>query len=190
MERVVIVDDEMLTRLYLREILESNDFDVVGEAGDGLDAVTVCRKLHPDFIILDINMPVMNGLEAARIITNEKLAGFVMLLTAYRDREITEKISSLDVMGYLVKPVDEYSLIPAIRIALNKYHQLAHIEQEYAKTKEALDGRKYLDRAKGMIMDTQHLSEHDAYAYLRKLAMDKGLSLTELSRLLLQAHNE
>ena len=147
-------------------------------------------QLHPDFIILDINMPVMNGLEAARIITNEKLAGFVMLLTAYRDREITEKISSLDVMGYLVKPVDEYSLIPAIRIALNKYHQLAHIEQEYAKTKEALDGRKYLDRAKGMIMETQHLSEHDAYAYLRKLAMDKGLSLTELSRLLLQAHNE
>ena len=114
--RAVIADDEVLIRMYIREILENNGYEVAGEAEDGMDAVTVCREQRPDFVIMDINMPVMTGLEAARVIREESLAGFVVVLTAYRDKEIAEQAVDLDVMGYVVKPVDEDTLIPAVRI--------------------------------------------------------------------------
>ena len=110
MYKVVIADDEVLIRMYIREILENNGFEVVGEAEDGLDAITVCKQKHPDFVIMDVNMPVMTGLEAARVIHEDKLAGFVMILTAYRDKEIADQAVDMDVMGYIVKPVDEEML--------------------------------------------------------------------------------
>ena len=153
MYKVVIADDEVLIRMYIREILENNGFEVVGEAEDGLDAITVCKQKHPDFVIMDVNMPVMTGLEAARVI-------------------------------------HEDTLMPAVKIALNNYRQWEEMKREFSRTREALDDRKYLDRAKGMIMDQRQMSEQDAYAYLRHLSMDKGISMTELAKMLLKAYEK
>ena len=171
-----------------REILENNGFEVVGEAEDGLDAITVCKQKHPDFVIMDISMPILNGLEASKVINEEKLAGFIIVLTAYRDKEIAKQAVDMDVMGYVVKPVDETALIPAIEIALHKYEQIKKMEKEVGKTKEALDDRKYVDRAKGMLMDRRKITEKEAYVYIRKLAMDKGHSMVEISKMLLKAY--
>lgn len=188
--RAVIADDEVLIRMYIREILENNGYEIAGEAEDGMDAVTVCREQRPDFVIMDINMPVMTGLEAARVIREESLAGFVVVLTAYRDKEIAEQAVDLDVMGYVVKPVDEDTLIPAVRIAEKKYLQLEKIRQEYNKTKETLSDRKYVDRAKGLIMERRNMTEKEAFSYIRKLSMDKGKTMAETAKILLKAYGE
>lgn len=188
--RAVIADDEVLIRMYIREILENNGYEIAGEAEDGMDAVTVCREQRPDFVIMDINMPVMTGLEAARVIREESLAGFVVVLTAYRDKEIAEQAVDLDVMGYVVKPVDEDTLIPAVRIAEKKYLQLEEIRQEYNKTKETLCDRKYVDRAKGLIMERRNMTEKEAFSYIRKLSMDKGKTMAETAKILLKAYGE
>lgn len=188
MYRVVIVDDEVLIRMYIREILESNGYEVVGEAEDGLEAICTCREQKPDFVIMDISMPILNGLEAAKVINEEKLAGFIIVLTAYRDKDIAKKAVDIDVMGYVVKPVDEDALIPAIEIAMNKYQQMKKMEKEFGKTKEALDDRKYVDRAKGLLMERRKISEKEAYVYIRKLAMDKGQSMVDISKMLLKAY--
>lgn len=188
--RAVIADDEVLIRMYIREILENNGYEIAGEAEDGMDAVTVCREQRPDFVIMDINMPVMTGLEAARVIREESLAGFVVVLTAYRDKEIAEQAVDLDVMGYVVKPVDEDTLIPAVRIAEKKYLQLEEIRQEYNKTKETLSDRKYVDWAKGLIMERRNMTEKEAFSYIRKLSMDKGKTMAETAKILLKAYGE
>ena len=182
--RGVIADDEVLIRMYIREILENNGYEVAGEA------VTLCRETKPDFIIMDINMPVMTGLEAARVINEEKLAGFIIVLTAYRDREIAEKAVNMDIMGYIVKPVDEDTLIPAIKIAQNKYKQIEEMEREFSRTKETLNDRKYVDRAKGIIMERRNMTEKEAFSYIRRLAMDKGKSMAEIAKMLLKAYGE
>ena len=188
--RGVIADDEVLIRMYIRDILENNGYEVAGEAEDGMDAVTLCRETKPGFIIMDINMPVMTGLEAARVINEEKLAGFIIVLTAYRDREIAEKAVNMDIMGYIVKPVDEDTLIPAIKIAQNKYKQIEEMEREFSRTKETLNDRKYVDRAKGIIMERRNMTEKEAFSYIRRLAMDKGKSMAEIAKMLLKAYGE
>ena len=190
MYRVVVVDDEVLIRMYIREILQNNGYEVVGEAEDGLDAIRICREEKPDFVIMDISMPFLGGFEASKVIKDENLAGFTMILTAYRDKEIAKRAVDIDVMGYIVKPVDEDVLIPAIEIAINKYNQIKNMEKQFDKTKGALDDRKFVDRAKGLLMDKRKVSEKEAYAYLRKMAMDKGLPLVEVAKLLLKAYGE
>ena len=161
MYRVVIADDEVLIRMYIREILENNGYEVVGEAEDGLDAIAVCRQKKPDFVII---------------------------LTAYRDKEITDQAVNTDVMGYIVKPVDEDTLISAVKIAIHNYKQREAMAKEFHKTQEALDDRKYLDRAKGLVMERKNMSEKEAFTYIRSLSMDKGISMTELSKMLLKAY--
>ena len=188
--RVVIVDDEVLIRMYIREILENNGYEVVGEAEDGLDAINVCREQKPDFVVMDIGMPVLTGLEAAKVINDEKLADFVIILTAYRDKDLARRAVDSDVMGYIVKPVDEDALIPAIEIAIHKFEQIKKMEKEFGKTKEALDDRKFVDRAKGLLMEKRKMTEKEAYVYIRKLAMDKGNSMVEISKTLLKAYGE
>ena len=159
MYRVVIADDEVLIRMYIREILENNGYEVVGEAEDGLDAIAVCRQKKPDFVIMDINMPVMTGLEATKVINEDKLAGFVIILTAYRDKEITDQAVNTDVMGYIVKPVDEDTLIPSVKIAIHNYNQRERLCEEFTRHRKFLDDRKYLDRSKGLVMERKKMSE-------------------------------
>ena len=188
MYRVVIADDEPLIRMYIKEILESDRYSVVGEAEDGFDAIELCRKTKPDFAILDVKMPVLDGLEAAVVINREKLAGFVLLLTAYCEKSIAERTVNADVMGCIVKPVDENTLIPAIEIAVNKYEKMKKIELECSKARTALESRKYVDKAKGILMEKQGMTEKDAYEYMRKVAMDKGCVIADIAKMIIQVN--
>lgn len=181
MHRIVIADDEPLIRMDIKEILEINGYEVVGDASDGFDAVRLCRQLKPDLVILDIKMPLMDGLKAAGILAKEKLVRCVLLLTAYSDRAMLEQAKSADVMGYLVKPVSESSLIPAIEIALHKQNKIEQISKEFEKTKLALESRKLVDRAKGILMDKSDMSELSAYQYMRKVAMDKECTIAQIA---------
>lgn len=188
MYKVVVADDEPLNRMYIKEILENNGYEVVGDAGDGYDAVNICRKERPDFVILDIKMPVLDGLEAATIINQEKLADFILLLTAYSDKSIADKAVNADVMGFIVKPIDENTLIPAIEIAISKHKKIKKLNSEYDKAKIALEERKYVDKAKGILMEKRAMSEKTAYEYMRKVAMDKGCAIAEIAKTIIQAN--
>lgn len=185
MYRGIIADDEPLIKMDIREILEMNGYSVSGEASDGFDAVELCRVHRPDFVIMDVRMPLLDGLKAAEIINREKIAKCVLLLTAFSDKSIASKASKANVMGYLVKPVDENALIPAIEIALHKYNEMERINHECEKAKKALASRKTLDRAKGILMDKRGLSEMAAYQYIRKVAMDKECTITQVAEMIL-----
>lgn len=185
MYRAVIADDEPLIKMDIREILELNGYGVAGEASDGFDAVELCRLYRPDFVIMDIRMPLLDGLKAAEIIHKEKIAKCVLLLTAFSDKSIASKASKANVMGYLVKPVDENALIPAIEIALHKYNEMEHINKEYEKTKKALESRVTVDRAKGILMDKRGMSEMAAYHYIRKVAMDKECTIAQVAQMII-----
>lgn len=186
MYKAVIVEDELIIRMFIKEILEANNYCVVGEASDGLEAIEVCERTHPDFVLMDIKMPILNGLDAAAVINQEKLAGFVLLLTSIRDKDIAKK--AVDVMGYVMKPVDEDTLIPAIEIAINKYEKIREIEKERDKIKQSLDGRKIIERAKGVLMEKNSMKEQQAYEYMRKLSMDKGCTMAATARAVLLAY--
>ena len=188
MYKVVVADDEPLIRMYTKEILERNGYQVVGDAGDGYDAIDLCRKEKPDFAILDIKMPILDGLEAATVINNENLADFVLLLTAYSDKSIADRAVSADVMGCIIKPVDENTLIPAIEIAISKFKKIKKLSSEFDKAKLALEERKYVDKAKGILMEKRSMNEKSAYAYLRKVAMDKGCTIADIARMIIRVN--
>lgn len=186
MYKVVVVEDEIIIRMFIKEILEANNYCVVGDAADGFEAIEVCGRTHPDFVLMDIKMPILNGLDAAAVINQEKLAGFVLLLTSMRDKEIAKK--AVHVMGYVMKPVDEDTLIPAIEIAINKYEEIRKIEKERDKIKQSLDGRRIVERAKGVLMEKNSMNEQQAYEYMRKLSMDKGCTMVSTARNFLLAY--
>lgn len=188
MYRAVIADDEPLIKMDIREILELNGYEVVGEASDGFDAVELCRLHNPDFVIMDIRMPLLDGLKAAEIINREKTSKCVLLLTAFSDKSIAKEASKANVMGYLVKPIDENALIPAIEIALHKINELEKINKEYEKTKKALASRVTLDRAKGILMDQRGMSEMAAYHYIRKVAMDKECTIAQVAEMIILSY--
>lgn len=187
MYSVVIADDEPIVRMHIEELLSNNGYEVVGSVGDGYDAIELCRRVHPDFVILDVNMPIINGLEAAKTINNEKLAGFILILTAYKDKNIAHRATEAEVMGYVVKPVDEGSLIPAIEIAIAKHKEFEKLSQERDKAKIALEERKYVDKAKHIIMEKNSLCEDDAYSYIRKIAMDKGCRIGDIAKIIIKS---
>lgn len=187
MYRAIIADDEPLIKMDIKEILELNGYKVVGEAGDGFDAVELCREHYPDFVIMDVKMPLMDGIKAAEIINRENLSNCVLLLTAHSDKSVATAALKADVMGYLVKPIDEDALIPAIEIALHKCSAYKNLSGEYEKTKQALESRKTLDRAKGILMDTQGMSEMSAYQYIRKVAMDKECTVGKIAEIIVHS---
>ncbi len=188
MYRAVIADDEPLIKLDIKEILELNGYEVVGEALDGFDAVELCRLHRPDFVIMDVKMPLLDGIRAAEIINREKLAGCVILLTAYSDKSMALQASKAEVMGYLVKPIDENALIPAIEVALHKRDEMERLNDEYEKMKLALESRKILDRAKGILMDQRGMSEMSAYHYIRKVAMDKECTIAQVAEMIIASN--
>ena len=184
--RILIADNESIIRMDLKELLEEAGHEVVGEAADGLKAVELTRKLKPDLVIMDIKMPEMDGIAAAKMISNEKLAP-VLLLTAYSQKEIVEKAKDSGVLAYLVKPVKESNLFPAMEIALSRFKEYMEIEQELLDLRNSLETRKILDRAKGMLMDAYNLSEQEAFRRIQKYSMAKRKSIREVAEAIIDA---
>lgn len=183
--RIVIVDDEPIIRMDLREILESKGYQVVGEAADGFDAVELCRTHVPDLVLLDIKMPLMDGLSAAQIIHEQGLAGSIVLLTAYSESSYIEGAKESGVSGYLVKPVDEKALVPCIELAMARSGEIKALKTDVEKANERLETRKIVEKAKGYLMETNHVSEEEAYEYIRKMSKLKNVSMKRIAEILL-----
>ena len=182
--RVVVAEDEAIIRLDLKELLEEEGYQVVGETGRGDEAVDLVRKLRPDLAILDIKMPGMDGLSAARHIAGERLAA-VLILTAFSQRDLVEQARDARALAYLVKPFQKSDLIPAIEVALGRHSELLSLERELGDLAERLEARKLIDRAKGRLMDEHGMSEQQAWRFLQTNAMDRRLKVHEVSKLVM-----
>ena len=185
--RIVIADDEPLIRIDLRENLEGLGSEVIGEAADGKHAVELARKLRPDIVITDIKMPEMDGIAALRVLTEENVAP-VLLLTAYDDRELVQQASDAGAVAYLVKPFRNSDLQPAIEVALARFNELRTLRSELQDVREALTVRKLVERAKGLLMETQGLKEAEAFRRIQKLSMDTRKSMKDVAEAILLAH--
>ena len=184
--KIVIADDESIIRMDLREILEEAGHTVVAECINGQQALELVRKHKPDLAILDVKMPEMDGITAARLIYEENLAP-VVLLTAFSQPEFVEKASEAGVHAYLVKPVQENNLFPAIEVALSRYHDMLNLEGELFKVKNTLESRKVLDRAKGLLMDAYNISEQEAFRKIQKYSMAKRKSIKEVAEMIIES---
>ncbi len=178
--RVVIAEDEAIIRLDLRETLEEEGYEVVGETGRGDQAVELVRELKPDLAILDIKMPHMDGLEAARLITTERICG-VLMLTAFSQREVVEDARDAGALAYLVKPFQKSDLIPAIEVAIGRFRELQQLSSEVDTLGEQLESRKVIDRAKGVLIDQHGLSEHDAFTFIQRTAMSERSRMRDVA---------
>ena len=185
MRRVIVVDDEPITRMDICEILKEGGYDIVGEAADGFDAIEQCKKHNPDFVMMDVKMPILDGLKASKIIINEKLARGVVLLTAYSSKEFIEDAKNIGVLGYIVKPIDEKSFLPNLQIILSKQEEFEELEQKYIKTNQKLEDRKKLDIAKSILMENEKLTEKEAYNYIRNLSMNKRCDMGKIADIII-----
>ena len=183
---ILVADDEALIRMDLREMLEDAGHDVVAEAANGEQAVELARKFLPEFVIMDVKMPVMDGLAAAKIINDEGIAP-VLLLTAYSQQDIVDKAKEAGVVAYLVKPVREEQLFPAMEIAASRFAEVQALNAELDNLKETLETRKLLDRAKGILMTVHGMTEQEAYRKMQQFSMAKRISLKALAENIIAA---
>jgi len=186
--RVIIADDESVIRTDLREMLSNLNYLVVGEVGDGRSAVNLARELKPDVVIMDIKMPDMDGIEAAKLMTQEKIAP-VLLLTAYAQRDLVDRAKEAGVVGYLVKPFREQEIVPAIEIALARFSEFRELEKEVGDLNETLETRKVVDRAKGILMDSQGLTEQEAFRKIQKMSMNTRRPMKEIAQAIVLAQD-
>jgi response regulator NasT len=182
--RLVIADDESIIRMNLRETLVGLGYLVVGDAGDGVSAIHLARELRPDLVIMDIKMPKLDGIAAAKVLTEENIAP-VLLLTAYSDRELVDRAREAGVVNYIVKPFREAELLPAIEIALARFAEFNTINKELGDLKDTMETRKLVERAKGVLMDTQGLKEQDAFRKIQQLSMNTRKSMREIAQAIL-----
>ena len=183
--RIIVADDEPVTKMDLRELLVSAGYEVVAEASDGLDAVELCRQYRPDLILMDVKMPFLDGLSAARMIHEEGLAGAIIMLTAYSERDFIDRDKSCGVGGYLVKPIDEKSLVPSIELAIARSQELRQLRRDMEKTAARLENRIVIEKAKGVVMAEQKLTEQEAYDYIRNLSLTKHMSMSRIAEFIL-----
>ena len=174
--RVVIAEDEAIIRLDLKETLEEEGYEVVGETGRGDEAVQLVRDQKPDIAILDIKMPGLDGLSAAREITTERGAA-VLILTAFSQRDLIEQARDAGALAYLVKPFQRSELIPAVEVALGRFQEMRALENEVKGLEDQLETRRLVDRAKGQLMDKHGLSESDAFSFIQKTAMSERTTM-------------
>lgn len=179
--RIVIADDEALICMDLREMLEEAGHEVVGVGSDGVEALNLVKEKKPDLVILDVKMPRLDGLQAAKMIAHDNLAP-VVLLTAFGDEDMIEKAKKSMVFGYVMKPVEERTLFPAIQIAVSQYRQKRDMVDRVKDMERELAARKIVDRAKGLLMDYYHITEQDAYRRMQQTSMKRGLPIAEVAQ--------
>ena len=185
-ETVLIAEDEAIIRLDLKEMLEEEGFDVVGEASDGEAAIDLARDRRPNLVIMDIKMPGLDGLSAAERIAEESLSA-VLILTAFSQKDLVRRAAEAGAMGYLVKPFQKSDLLPAIEVALARRAELVALKEEAGELADRLETRKLVDRAKGRLMDEEGLSESEAFRTIQKRAMDERTSMRAVASDLLKA---
>jgi response regulator NasT len=177
----VIAEDEAIIRLDLKETLEEEGYDIVGETGRGDEAVRLVRELEPDLVILDIKMPGLDGLSAARQISEERLAA-TLVLTAFSQRDLIEEARDAGALAYLVKPFQRSELIPAIEISLGRFRELRALHEQTTSLEDQLETRKLIDRAKGALMDRHGLSEQDAFRFIQTSAMTERRTMKDVAQ--------
>lgn len=182
--RVVIAEDEAIIRLDLKETLEEEGYEVVGETGRGDHALQLVRDLQPDLAVLDIKMPGMTGLEVAQVINSERLCG-VLILTAFSQREVVEQARDVGALAYLVKPFQKSDLIPAIEVAIGRFRELSSLQGEVGRLEDQLETRKIVDRAKGVLMDREGMSEQDAFTFIQRTAMSRRTRMRDVAERIL-----
>lgn len=187
--RVIIADDESIIRMDLREMLTNLGYLVIGEVGDGRSAVNLARELRPDIVIMDIKFEGegFDGIDAARMLTEERIAP-VLLLTAYSQRELVLRAREAGVVGYLVKPFREADLVPAVEVALARFAEFRTVEEQVGDLQQALETRKFVDRAKGILMDSQGLSEAEAFRRIQKMSMNTRKPMKDVAEAIILAH--
>ena len=174
--RVLVAEDEALIRLDLVEMLREEGYQVVGEAGDGEEAVKLAGDLRPDLVILDVKMPKMDGIEAASVIAKDRIAP-VVILTAFSQRDLVERARDAGAMAYLVKPFAKRDLVPAVELAMSRFSELQALENEVASLTDRLETRKVIERAKGLLMSAQGLTEPEAFRWIQRTAMDRRTTM-------------
>lgn len=183
--RVVVAEDESLIRLDLVEMLREEGYDVVGEAADGQQAVDLAVELRPDLVIMDVKMPRRDGIDAASEIAEKRIAP-VVILTAFSQRELVEKARDAGAMAYLVKPFSKSDLMPAVELAASRYTEISTLENEIADLQERLDTRKLIERAKGRLMESQSLSEPQAFKWIQRAAMDRRTTMKSVAEVIIE----
>ncbi|WP_405151572.1 response regulator [Sphaerisporangium sp. NBC_01403] len=183
--RVVIAEDEALIRLDLKEMLEEEGYAVVGEAGDGESAVKLALEQRPDLVILDVKMPILDGISAAERIVSERVAP-CLILTAFSQRDLVERARDAGAMAYLVKPFTKSDLVPAIEMAVSRHEEIAALEREVSTLGERLETRKLVERAKGLLMAEHGWTEPQAFRWIQKASMDRRMSMRQVAQAVVQ----
>ena len=183
--RILIADDEPITRMDLRELLEQAGYLVVDEASDGFDTIELCRSLLPDLVLMDVKMPLLDGLSASRCIHDEHLTDAIVLLTAYSDPEFVENARVCGVSIYMVKPVDERILIPNIELAVARGREQAQLNKNLQTISARLEARKVMERAKGLLMAKNRMTEQEAFDYIRKVSREKNISMKRVAEVIM-----
>lgn len=183
--RVLIAEDEALIRLDLAEMLREEGYEVVGEAGDGQEAVELAEQLRPDLVIMDVKMPRRDGIDAAAEIAAKRIAPIVVL-TAFSQRDLVEKARDAGAMAYLVKPFSITDLIPAIEVAVSRFAEITELEREVASLSDRLETRKLVERAKGLLQSKQGMSEPEAFKWIQRAAMDRRTTMKRVAEVVLE----
>ncbi|MGZ5379211.1 MAG: ANTAR domain-containing response regulator [Mycobacterium sp.] len=183
--RVLIAEDEALIRMDLAEMLREEGYEIVGEAGDGQEAVDLAERLTPDLVIMDVKMPRRDGIDAASEIAGKRIAPIV-ILTAFSQRELVERARDAGAMAYLVKPFNINDLIPAIEVAVSRFSEIAVLEQEVAELSDRLETRKLVERAKGLLQAKQEMSEPEAFKWIQRAAMDRRTTMKRVAEVVVE----
>ncbi|MGL4848654.1 MAG: ANTAR domain-containing response regulator [Clostridium sp.] len=182
---IVVVDDEPIIRIDTVEMLEAEGYEVVAEASDGFEAIDICKKYKPNLVVMDVDMPLLDGIKASKVIIKENLAGGVVLLTAFEDKKYRDMAKEVGAYGYVIKPINEKVLIPTIEMCLSKVIEFEKLRKEFDKLNNKLNDRKLIEKAKGILIKKLDIGEKEAFDSIRKLSMDKRTTMVEIAKIII-----